>query len=512
MRQFLVAWRIDAVAAGAEHGDGRTGVLARRGQGTAMRGRVDAQGKSRHDGDPGFAECLRKRLGIALALRGGGACAHHGQPPWGAQQRGIAQGVKQGRRVGDVEQALRISRIVQGDAGLPRLGGPLQGACDEVLGFAVGVGQQRRGDGGADHPSQRGVRGLENQRWRPEGAEQLARGEGANARSLHQPQPVGEVFRRRHARPCRRPLRRSGLGEAVGDFNRFVGRQDERIGHMLEGAKHHHHAHAAVGQFDLGFAGRRRVFDHAAVVPQRQHVAALQPVVGPAVERDHAVLGRHAQIAVDRDNVAADRLGRGVGGVVDEFTRRRDDQPVAHADFTLDAIDPEHRHRIRPGGRLDQIGRAEIFGLVGDDFFRGRVDQRLGRTIDLIARGLAHITAHIDLRAGRRHGVPLGQGHDARRGFEGVGFDDQRLGEEGRDKFGRDGGNAFGRQQAGFDLRIELHRGDALAAAAHGEAGAAIGNVEIQHLPRKNPVRVADLLQIHAPQLGPVPGLAQVHA
>jgi hypothetical protein len=33
---------------------------------------------------------------------------------------------------------LRISRIVQGDAGLPRLGSPFQGAGDEVLGFAVG--------------------------------------------------------------------------------------------------------------------------------------------------------------------------------------------------------------------------------------------------------------------------------------------------------------------------------------------------------------------------------------
>lgn len=111
-----------------------------------MRCGVDAQRKAGDDSDARFGEGLGERLCIALALCGGCARTHHGQSARGVQQGGVAQCVEQGWRVGDFEQALRISRIVQSEANVRGLRGPVQRVGDEIARFAVRFGQQRRGD------------------------------------------------------------------------------------------------------------------------------------------------------------------------------------------------------------------------------------------------------------------------------------------------------------------------------------------------------------------------------
>jgi len=78
--------------------------------------------------------------------------------------------------------------------------------------------------------------------------------------------------------------------------------------------------------------------------------------------------------------------------------------------------------------------------------------------------------------------------------------------------------------------QVERHRGDGVVEAAfahagrelgvaavaddlaHAQAGAAVALVQVEHLPREDQVRVADLLQVHAPQLGPAPGRFQEQA
>jgi hypothetical protein len=96
---------------------------------------------------------------------------------------------------------------------------------------------------------------------------------------------------------------------------------------------------------------------------------------------------------------------------------------------------------------------------------------------------------------GARSSTPLGQDH--------------RLGQERLDQVGlqrRDGGvgqrlkAGAGRDAHGFC------RGFAFGARlAHAQPGAAIALVQEQLLAGKDAVRVADLLQVHAPQLGPAP-------
>ena len=183
-RQGLVARRIDAVGAGADHGDRR----AATGEGAAMRGGVDAQRQSADDGQAGAGQDGGEGFGGGFALLGGIAAADDRQRR-PVEQFEAALDESQYRRIGGIEQRLRIGGVGKGDDVVARPGRPFERGVD--LALAV-VGQQPLGEGGADHGAQGAGAGGKNRFRQAEGLEQPAPAFAADAGNQRQAQPVAQ--------------------------------------------------------------------------------------------------------------------------------------------------------------------------------------------------------------------------------------------------------------------------------------------------------------------------------
>ncbi len=90
----------------------------------------------------------------------------------------------------------------------------------------------------------------------------------------------------------------------------------------------------------------------------------------------------------------------------------------------------------------------------------------------------------------------------------GVRTQEQRVVEERSDHLRGNGGQGGLAQSLGTNPRRQTHR-RRRCAGVDGQEGAVAHAREHQHLTGKNQVWVANLLEVHAPQFGPAPGLAQ---
>jgi hypothetical protein len=104
------------------------------------------------------------------------------------------------------------------------------------------------------------------------------------------------------------------------------------------------------------------------------------------------------------------------------------------------------------------------------------------------------------------------RGRDARRAHQLVFLDDERLGQVGFDDAGRDRLDGTVIQAFAAHLRRQAQQGRLAAAIAFAwfiQRQAAARAVEVDDLARINPVRIADFVAVHAPDLGPAPGVLQ---
>ena len=108
-RQSVVSGRVDAVDSGADERD-RAAALAER----ALVGRtVNALGEATQDGQTGLGQMLRKMSCVLKTDNAGLAAADDGHR--GAREpRRIAQDIEQAGRIGKIQQACWIGRVVQG--------------------------------------------------------------------------------------------------------------------------------------------------------------------------------------------------------------------------------------------------------------------------------------------------------------------------------------------------------------------------------------------------------------
>ncbi len=253
-----------------------------------------------------------------------------------------------------------------------------------------------------------------------------------------------------------------------------------------------------------------------------------------AVAHAHFFLGRD-DVDRRRNDLALGGLGRcgGASGGLVPLDVGRGALELRSVDVLgrgRDGLDLGRRHRSRLAGlAAHDEGLADVLGLIGQNFARARVLEWYGVAEDPVVPRLARRGAQgLDLCLGvvaverarigtvstaEQHAAVF-RGHDPGRLGEGGLVHDQGLGEEGLDGLQRNRGNG-GLGQA-FVTRARRHahglRLTVVAGAARAQAGAATRLVEVQHLARVDQVRVADVLQVHAPELGPAPGALEEDA
>ena len=262
-----------------------------------------------------------------------------------------------------------------------------------------------------------------------------------------------------------------------------------------------------------------RVDDDLAVAVEREHVAALDAVDRAPVERDDLVLAGGQGVAVDRDDLAGDRRRRRVRRVVGVLARRHRREAIADAGFLADAGDREGRRddlglALGVGARLALhrvLGGADVGRLVAEHLLGRRVAQRARLAEDAELALRADLAAHVGgVAARQQHAAFLG-GDDARRGGELVGLEDHRLVEERLDQVERDRGDA---------VEGDVARADRAATGSHRRrrrparpcAGGARPFVLSRNSTWPGKIRcgIPDLLEVHAPELGPAPRALQV--
>ena len=261
-------------------------------------------------------------------------------------------------------------------------------------------------------------------------------------------------------------------------------------------------------------------------------MAGLDAVALPPVDGHHLALGGVGHgAAVDGHHTRIHGHGRGAWHVVHHLAWWLGQQPVTGADFFLGAGDVNRgghhgagdlaravRH-VRGGFPPCQQGLAHVLAFKAQDFAGDRVFQRgavaehaeVARLAGLHGQGRRACATGVGTVAlAEQHTVFAGGDDPGGIGQNGL-FHHQRLGQEGFDQVGRQRGQgrtrqAFvacaGRQAYGFLVRI---------ARAGAQAGVAVLLLQVQLLTGENQVGVADLLQVHAPQLGPAPGAQQVN-
>ena len=271
---------------------------------------------------------------------------------------------------------------------------------------------------------------------------------------------------------------------------------------------------AFVGQLDACAVVVGGVPDAHAVAPQGENVAVFQPVLASLVQGNDLVLAGVHAVAVDRDDLTCDRSLRSAGNVVDDLSRRHRGQLVANADLLTDARHGKGiGHDLTRGARAfaRELGGAEVEGFVSQDLAGGGIFQRLRLTEDTEVAGVADVASHVGQVATRQQDTTLLGAHDTRRARQLVALEDDRFVEEGLDQVQRNGRDAVLVEIAAANPGRQPH-GAIRPDLTDLQRGPAIGLHERQDLPGVDQVRVADLLQVHAPQLRPAPGALEVHA
>jgi hypothetical protein len=168
-----------------------------------------------------------------------------------------------------------------------------------------------------------------------------------------------------------------------------------------------------------------------------------------------------------------------------------------------------------------QLDAAHVLALVAQDFAADRVLQGLGGAEHaVVVRPAGALEQRRVVRAQRvgavaldhQHPVLVAQRHQARGALEGLELvDHQRLAQEGLDQVRLQRGQRVGVQHLDAVARRHAHRGVGLAVGglARAQAGAVAVALQVELLAGVDQVRVLDVLQVHAPQLGPAPGRAQ---
>ena len=172
-----------------------------------------------------------------------------------------------------------------------------------------------------------------------------------------------------------------------------------------------------------------------------QHVAVGQAVAAAHVDGDHAVAAYHGHTPVDRDDAAVQVLDFGRAGhevyVLIDAGRH---QTVTVGDLF---------HHLGDGklGRIAmtlQFGRAQVGGLIGQRLAGHRVDERLGRAIDVPGADAAvglDATGIDAIGIADIHPAFLFGGDDVGRVIQALLVDDQRTVDEGLDAGERDAGD-----------------------------------------------------------------------
>lgn len=259
--------------------------------------------------------------------------------------------------------------------------------------------------------------------------------------------------------------------------------------------------------------GAARIMDLLPEMIELQDGADIESVKCATVDSHDLVLRRVIRFAGDGHHAAGDRRDRRVRYIITHRHGRGRQQAVANAHFLHRAGHDEGMHIDARPGFLDQFGGADIGGLVSDHLAGVGIDQLLARPEDLETDGAMQGAAHVEA-------VPFGQvdlgfrrGGDARGSLQFARLDHQRLGQEGLDRAGRNRGDGLALQFFGTDLGRQLrHRRQAgirVRAARPGKRQAAVRAVEIDDLARVDPVRIADLVAVHAPDIGPAPGMLE---
>ncbi len=260
----------------------------------------------------------------------------------------------------------------------------------------------------------------------------------------------------------------------------------------------------------------------------------LHTIARAFVDGDDLVLAHVIhRIAIHRNHQAINRHRRRVRHVVVYLARRLGQQTVASANF-LFCSDYIQRRCFRNALFAAICRAADGFGphqastpgkaaFIPQHFFRGRVfDWRgiaeypvhIGFFIFLILQCFAIAAAGIDAIAGTQNLAAIFGAHNPVGFFQRILIHNQRLGQEWLDQMHRNRGNRLRFCIFDAHTRLQLHRTawPAANATPRTQARAAIDNFQPQSLPRINQVRIADLLQIHAPQLGPAPGFFEEFA
>ena len=158
-------------------------------------------------------------------------------------------------------------------------------------------------------------------------------------------------------------------------------------------------------------------------------------------------------------------------------------------------------------------------GLVAQDLARGGVPQGPGLTHQLEIPSSLQIAPHVGHVPGGHERTSVDRGHDARSALDLPSLQHSGLGDERRDQVGRHGGDGHVVHRTAAHPRQELD-GDGLRLGTcrcrrhglrrrrrgrHLQGGPVRPLGQHQHLPRVQPVRIAHLLQVHAPEFSPAP-------
>ncbi len=246
---------------------------------------------------------------------------------------------------------------------------------------------------------------------------------------------------------------------------------------------------------------RRGVAHFLAGLPDREHVAGLDPVARAAVDDDDVVVGDHGAVVDHGHDRAVDLRLRRARDEVDLRVAGERHQDVA-VERLARGIHDQHRGRI--AGALE-IGLAREQALVAEHVAVVRVLQLVADVIDAVAgaEGGAAEAAHVDLLARRGREPVVAAVRDVRRALDLLLREHGRPLHECRDVIVRDRVDRL-RQRMLAHARRQA-RG---ATLRDGHARLPVHPGERERVARIDQVRVRDL-RVDVPDLRPVPGVGE---
>ena len=169
----------------------------------------------------------------------------------------------------------------------------------------------------------------------------------------------------------------------------------------------------------------------------------------------------------------------------------------------------------------DQIGLAQVVGLVAEDGATGRIleghgiaeDAVLARLTRLCTQRVGRIAPGINTVCGAHQHPVFHGGYHARSAQQRLLVHHQRLSQEGFDQVLLEGRQRCGGQAVGAGARRDAYGlGFAAGRGTGAQTCVAIFLFQVQGLSRKDQVGVGNGLHVHTPQLGPTPWALEVHA